>query len=675
MSLSGSVYTVTFGGGSLHNTNVDKLQGDVSTATYGTVDRTISTTYDAADQITQESDPSATIDYTRDNLGRATSIVNTISGLTPTVTFDQTFSTGSDRTQLKAKISSTNDFKTDFSYDTLGRMTDIVQQGNSGNAVASKHLTLAYNKLGQFTSFNRYESTGTSSQVASTDFTYDTLNRLTDIDHKQGSTVLASYDYAYDFISRITSVNSSQDGITTYSYDADNQLTGADHTGQTDETYSFNANGSRTGSGYSVSTNNLTTSDGTYNYTYDDEGNRTQKTAISGGAYTTYSWDYRNRLTTVKDYSSASVLLKETTYNYDTHNRLVKSTYDADGAGAGAATPRYWAFDEGINPLLEFKGSSASDVSHRYLWGPAVDQLFADEQPTSTGSAGNVLWALGDNLGTIRDIADLSGSTTSVTNHRRFGAYGNLVSESNAAVDMLFAYTGKLYDENTKLQNNLFRWYDAATGQWMSEDPLGFAAADENVRRYVGNLAVASVDPLGLMELPLAFNDVADFMATMNTSNLGPSSSGSLLDNYCDTFRSIFGNALVDQSGGMIHSILTSTVMSDETLAHMSDGAVLAGTTAIAAALVLSRGQVVNVAGASLRLLNTPILRIPALTIPRFGSGGGRFALAGGGQLGQATTLTLFPAIPIDVGTAAVLTGIGIYMTGEVGPVRVVLHH
>ncbi len=422
-----------------------------------------------------------------------------ISGLTPTVTFDQTFSTGSDRTQLKAKISSTNDFKTDFSYDTLGRMTDIVQQGNSGNAVASKHVTLAYNKLGQFTSFNRYESTGTSSQVASTDFTYDTLNRLTDIDHKQGSTVLASYDYAYDFISRITSVNSSQDGVTDYSYDADNQVTGADHTGQTDETYAFNANGSRTGSGYSVSTNNLTTSDGTYNYTYDDEGNRTQKTAISGGAYTTYSWDYRNRLIAVKDYSNVGALLKETTYSYDTHNRLIRSTYDADGAGAGAATSRYWAFDEGINPLLEFNGSSASDVSHRYLWGPAVDQLLADEQPTSTGSAGNVLWGLSDNLGTIRDIADLSGSTTSITNHRRFGAYGNLVSESNSAVDMLFAYTGKLYDENTQLQNNLFRWYDAATGQWMSEDPLGFAAGDENVRRYAGNNGAGLFDSNGLV--------------------------------------------------------------------------------------------------------------------------------------------------------------------------------
>lgn len=498
VSLSSGVYTITFGGGSLDNTNVNSLQGDVSTATYGTVDRTISTTYNAATQVTQVSDSSATIDYTLDNLGRATSIVNTIAGLTPTVTFDQVFSTGSDRTQLKAKISNTNDFKTDFTFDTMGRMTDMVQQSNSGNTVASKHVTLAYNKVNQFSAFNWYESTGTSNQVATTDFAYDSLNRLTDLDHKQGGTNLATYDYTYDYASRMTGVNSSQDGQTDYTHDDSDQLTSADHTGQADESYSFDANGNRNNYGYSVDDNNLTTSDGTYNYDYDDEGNRITKTDISSGSYATYTWDYRNRLSAVKDYNSSNVLLKETTYSYDTNNRLVKSTYDADGAGGGAATSRFWAFDEGIDPLLEFKSSSANDVSHRYLWGPAVDQLFADEQPTSTGSAGNVLWALGDNLGTIRDIADLSGSTTSVTNHRRFGAYGDLISESNSAVDMVFAFTGKLYDEHVKLQNNLNRWYDAALGQWTSEDPIGFAAADENIRRYVENKTLVSIDPFGL---------------------------------------------------------------------------------------------------------------------------------------------------------------------------------
>ena len=33
---------------------------------------------------------------------------------------------------------------------------------------------------------------------------------------------------------------------------------------------------------------------------YDNAGNMTKKTAISGGAYTTYTWDYRNRLTDVQ---------------------------------------------------------------------------------------------------------------------------------------------------------------------------------------------------------------------------------------------------------------------------------------------------------------------------------------------------------------------------------------
>jgi len=83
---------------------------------------------------------------------------------------------------------------------------------------------------------------------------------------------------------------------------------------------------------------------------------------------------------------------------------------------------------------LSFDGSSASDVSHRYLWGQAVDQLLADEQPTSAGTAGNILQALGDNLGTVREVADLSGGATNITNHRRFSAYGNLVISKVATI-------------------------------------------------------------------------------------------------------------------------------------------------------------------------------------------------------------------------------------------------
>jgi RHS repeat-associated protein len=159
---------------------------------------------------------------------------------------------------------------------------------------------------------------------------------------------------------------------------------------------------------------------------------------------------------------------------------------------------------------------SASNLSHRYLWNSqAVDQLFADEalSPLPPGasqgegsagydltSAGDVLWALTDHENTIRDLASYNAGTdtTTIANHRVFDSYGNLKSESNSAVDCLFGYTGRMYDEATRLQNNHNRWYDSRTGRWMSKDPIGFAGGDANLFRYVGNNPLGYTDPSGL---------------------------------------------------------------------------------------------------------------------------------------------------------------------------------
>jgi RHS repeat-associated protein len=75
---------------------------------------------------------------------------------------------------------------------------------------------------------------------------------------------------------------------------------------------------------------------------------------------------------------------------------------------------------------------------------------------------------------------------------------GKLISETNTAVDLIYGFTGKQLDEATELQHNLNRWYDATLGQWVSEDPISFAAGDENIRRYVRNRASESTDSTGL---------------------------------------------------------------------------------------------------------------------------------------------------------------------------------
>ena len=125
--------------------------------------------------------------------------------------------------------------------------------------------------------------------------------------------------------------------------------------------------------------------------------------------------------------------------------------------------------------------------------------MLADEQVTSLSTGGNTVWALADHLGSIRDIADLNegNGSTSVVNHRRYNAFGKRIIQTGA-VDVIFGYTGKRFDEATGLQNNLNRWYDPNLGKWISQDPIGFAAGDANLYRYVGNSPPNATDPSGL---------------------------------------------------------------------------------------------------------------------------------------------------------------------------------
>jgi hypothetical protein len=49
------------------------------------------------------------------------------------------------------------------------------------------------------------------------------------------------------------------------------------------------------------------------------------------------------------------------------------------------------------------------------------------------------------------------------------------------------------------MQSSWERWYDARVGKWISEDPIGFAAGDANLSRYVGNQSTVAIDPTGLL--------------------------------------------------------------------------------------------------------------------------------------------------------------------------------
>lgn len=132
----------------------------------------------------------------------------------------------------------------------------------------------------------------------------------------------------------------------------------------------------------------------------------------------------------------------------------------------------------------------------------AVDSLLADEGIDGIQMGDDILWPLADQLNSSRDIVRYTTGTdtVSVANHLTYDAFGNVTSETSSqeSDDTAFHHTGKTFDEHTSLQWHQYRWYDASTGRWISEDPIGFAAEDVNLYRYVGNRVLWRIDPRGL---------------------------------------------------------------------------------------------------------------------------------------------------------------------------------
>ncbi len=81
---------------------------------------------------------------------------NSIAGLNPTVLLNQSFDSANNRTELRATIGGVSDFKSTYQFVALHRLTDARQRGQAGGyAVTSKHVTQAYNAIGQRTNIAR----------------------------------------------------------------------------------------------------------------------------------------------------------------------------------------------------------------------------------------------------------------------------------------------------------------------------------------------------------------------------------------------------------------------------------------------------------------------------------------------------------------------------------------
>jgi len=78
------------------------------------------------------------------------------------------------------------------------------------------------------------------------------------------------------------------------------------------------------------------------------------------------------------------------------------------------------------------------------------------------------------------------------------------VSASGSGGDR-FGFTGREHDAALNLYYYRARFYDPATGRFVSKDPLGYDAGDANLYRYVGNGPLNWTGRKGNIRMPFFF--------------------------------------------------------------------------------------------------------------------------------------------------------------------------
>jgi RHS repeat-associated protein len=409
-----------------------------------------------------------------------------------------------------------------FAYDTNGNR--ILVQDSLGGTVQSTYdwanrlVSTLYAQTGKPTmrvdqaydwdnrveEQTRYSDAAGTHVVDVTAWSYDAKSEVIEEKDTNGTgDVIADYHYQYDAAGEETQ-QIDHGNTANYTYDDLGQLTG-DGT----NTNSYDPNGNRTNTGYQTGPNNELLSDGTWNYSYDEAGNETKKVNIATEDTWTYGYDDKNELIRAQEWSedpavvNTAYIEQEIDYKYDPFGNRLEEDATTYSGGTGTTVETRFGYD-GWNPAkptptgnenfdvwADLNGSN--NLETRYVRGDLVDQLFG-----RVDADGNAYWTLSDKQGTIRDVVDSSGA---VKDSIQYDTFGNIIAQTDPSYAGRYAWTGREFDVETDLQYNHARYYDAATGRWMSQDPLGFDAGDSNLYRYVKNSPAIGTDPTGLWEI------------------------------------------------------------------------------------------------------------------------------------------------------------------------------
>jgi RHS repeat-associated protein len=221
--------------------------------------------------------------------------------------------------------------------------------------------------------------------------------------------------------------------------------------------------------------NQITSISGQTTPVYDANGNMT--TDQTGK---TLIYDAWNRLVQVK---SGSAVLEA--YSYDSLGRRVT-------VNPGTLTSLYYS-----NAWQVVEEQAGGTTQAQYVWSPVyVDAIIERDRGSERfyvqQDANWNVTAIVDTTGNVQEryIYDPYGQTTVLDQ--------NWNTRANSLYAWVYLHQGGRYDTATGLYEFRERDYSPTLGRWAQLDPVGLAAGDYNLYRYVGNRPAIFVDPIGL---------------------------------------------------------------------------------------------------------------------------------------------------------------------------------
>jgi RHS repeat-associated protein len=240
--------------------------------------------------------------------------------------------------------------------------------------------------------------------------------------------------------------------------------------------YAYDEVGNRLDLGGSYSTGNRITGFNGCSYATDYDGNVTSRTC--SGQTVSFSWSAENRLTGVSITGASSLA-----FQYDAAGRVVRKD-------VGGAVSRYFLW-QGANLLAEL-GAGATSKLAEYSYYNGLDR------PHAVVVDGQTHYAHVDGQG---NVIALNGNGGEVTRTYEYEPWGQLIggSDNAALADRDRArWKGALWmGPEVELYYMRNRWYEPATGRFLSEDPIRVAGG---LNFYVFGAAnpIGRRDPNGL---------------------------------------------------------------------------------------------------------------------------------------------------------------------------------